>query len=221
MCAHRRREAVRQGDAQQRKAIRLACIGAQDFEGIAQHHPAAGIRTGKPFLRGLHLDDDGGGQLNIHLHLFQIRELLGQLLRFLGSGEAEQIGVCLHAQRGQQLLLRVNAGVCRGGAVHIFHPENRDLEQQVDRHKRADRQHRQHAQNPECAAAVAAADDFRLGDTALLLGRAGAVTGLLRVNLLAGARRALGVLPWPRRLLPCRGLLWGGCAALFQPDTAA
>ena len=72
------------------------------------------------------------------------------------------------------------------------------------------------------AAAVAAADDFRLGDTALLLGRAGAVTGLLRVNLLAGARRALGVLPWPRRLLPCRGLLWGGgCTALFQPDTAA
>ena len=120
--------------------------------------------------------------------MLQIRELKRQLLGLFRGGEGEQVGVFLDAQRLDQLVGRVDAGIDGLGAVIALYPEDRDLEQKVDRHKRTHGQHGQHAERPQQTAAVLCPYDLRLCDAARAPWRAGAVACLLGIDLL---RRAL------------------------------
>ena len=194
----------------------LGFVGAQDLEGIAQYHPAARIHAGKPLDCRFYLDNDRCRQLDFNADLLQIRELLRKLCSFFCGGEAEKIGVFLNAEGVDQLFFRVDAGVGRGCAVEIFDTEDRDLEQQIDGHECAHGQYGQYTQNPQRAAAVALADQLCLRYAPLLSGAAGAVAGLLRVDLL-GRLRASGA--WLAGL--GGGRFPAGGLPLFQSHAAA
>ena len=112
-----------QRDGEQNQAVGLVDVGAQDLEGIAQHHPAAGIHTGESLHGGLHLDHDSSRHLDLNLHLLKVRKLLGQLAGLFNGGEAEKIRVLLDIQRVDKLVRGVDAGVGGGGAVEVFDPE--------------------------------------------------------------------------------------------------
>ena len=130
------------------------------------------------------------------------------LLRLAGYALAFDVSI--------HLLLELFYGVGRGGAVEILDTEDRDLEQQIDGHECAHGQYGQYTQNPQCAAAVALADQLCLRYAPLLAGAAGAVAGLLRIDLL-GHLRASGA--WLAGLAV--GWLSAGCLPLFQSHTAA
>ena len=150
-------EIVRQFGVEQDQALGLGDLQPQDAQRIAEDHPPAGVHAGKSLGSGGQPHHHGGGHLDGHFHLVQIRELRLQFFGLFGGGEAEKVGVFLDIQRRDDLILGINAGVGGGTVVKVLDPEDGHLEQQVDRHERADGQHGQHSQHPQKAAAARAA----------------------------------------------------------------
>lgn len=213
--ARRGGRALWQQGIQLHQIIRLCRLHTQHFQLFAQHQPAAGILHLKAFHRRLYPDDHGAGGLAGDDCHIQVRHLRQQLVRFFFGGKTVQVIPHLNAGCIDQLLFGINAGIGGGGAVRIFHPEIRHLEQQVDGKHNADHQHCQNAQHPDDGLAAADSQLFRAGNAALHLWRAGTVPRLLGVLLGAGALLLL----FGR--LAFGGLFCGTLAAALWPLLAA
>ena len=146
---------------------RLGQLHPQDLQGVAQDEPSPRIHAGESLSGRTHLEHHGAGQLDIHLHRVKIRELRLQLPGLFLGRKTKQIAVLLDPQRGDDLILGIDAGIGRCAAVEVFHPEGRHFEQQVHRYNAPQHQYRQYGQQPQRAAAVAAAQDLGLGDPPL------------------------------------------------------
>ena len=114
---------------EQDQPFRLGQIAAQNFKGIAQNDPPAGVHTGKLLLCRGHLNHHRAGQLNIHLYIIQVGEHFLQLSGLFHGGEPKQITVLFDSQGCDDFFLGINAGVSRRGSVKGLYPESRYFEQ--------------------------------------------------------------------------------------------